>query len=192
VGRGDISPPYPENWEFLKTLQSVRGIDSRGLVLTATNKDRLDEIARGDSKAIQIVGKTYNLQQITTAITVAVRTAVATSRTPLNVFGQRRRARACANIWLMDVGSNPSPGPARRCIASNASVSALALPDHQISRRASQKNGVGRPLFVRRLAHKDGSKGHGAAFRPIRQAVLARGRNYVKEGRDVKLNRQAQ
>jgi DNA-binding response OmpR family regulator len=98
----DISPPYAENWEFFKTLQSVNGMDSRGLVLTTTNKDRLDEVVGGDSQAIQIVGKPYDLQQITTAITAAVRTAVATSRTPLKVSG---KLKSDSNVDSTELGT---------------------------------------------------------------------------------------
>jgi DNA-binding response OmpR family regulator len=70
----DISPPYAENWQFFNTLRHVKAMDGRGLVLTTTNKDRLDETVGADSTAIEIVGKPYDLQQITVAITAALRT----------------------------------------------------------------------------------------------------------------------
>jgi DNA-binding response OmpR family regulator len=70
----DISPPYAENWQFFKTLRDAKTMEGRGLVLTTTNKDRLDEIVGEDSTAIEIVGKPYDLQQITAAITAALRT----------------------------------------------------------------------------------------------------------------------
>ncbi len=70
----DISPPYAENWHFFNTLRNVEAMDGRGLVLTTTNKNRLDEVAGADSTAIEIVGKPYDLQQITAAITAALRT----------------------------------------------------------------------------------------------------------------------
>ena len=73
----DISPPYAENWKFFKTLRDAKTMEGRGLVLTTTNKDRLDEIVGEDSTAIEIVGKPYDLQQITAAITAALRTAAA-------------------------------------------------------------------------------------------------------------------
>jgi len=69
----DITPPYAENWHFFKTIQSVKAMDGRGLVLTTTNKNRLDEVVGADSTAIEIVGKPYDLQQITAAITAALR-----------------------------------------------------------------------------------------------------------------------
>jgi len=64
----DISPPYKENWEFFKTLRDGKGMEGRGLVLTTTNKDRLDETVGEDSRAFEIVGKPYDLDQIKAAI----------------------------------------------------------------------------------------------------------------------------
>jgi DNA-binding response OmpR family regulator len=69
----DISPPYAENWHFFETIQNVKAMDGRGLILTTTNKNRLDEVVGEDSTAIEIVGKPYDLQQITAAITAALR-----------------------------------------------------------------------------------------------------------------------
>jgi hypothetical protein len=70
----DISPPYAENWEFFKTLRTAMG--TRGLVLTTTNKHRLDEVVGADSTAIEIVGKPYDIAEITAAITAALQRAV--------------------------------------------------------------------------------------------------------------------
>jgi DNA-binding response OmpR family regulator len=69
----DISPPYVENWEFFKTMRDSKAMEKRGLVLTTTNKMRLDEIVGNDSTAIEIVGKPYDLRQITNAIETALR-----------------------------------------------------------------------------------------------------------------------
>jgi len=68
----DISPPYEQNWAFFVTLRDGAAMRGRGLVLTTTNKDRLDEIAGCDSTAMEIVGKPYDLDQIMTAITRAL------------------------------------------------------------------------------------------------------------------------
>lgn len=73
----DISPPYAENWEFFARLREAGGMENRGLVLTTTNKKRLDETAGADSAAIEIVGKPYDLQQISNAITNALSTVEA-------------------------------------------------------------------------------------------------------------------
>jgi DNA-binding response OmpR family regulator len=71
----DISPPYQENWDFFKTLREAKAMDGRGLVLTTTNKARLDEAAASDSKAFELVGKPYDLDQIKAAIHQALRRA---------------------------------------------------------------------------------------------------------------------
>lgn len=68
----DISPPYEQNWAFFVTLRDGPDMVGRGLVLTTTNKARLDEIADCDSTAMEIVGKPYDLHQIMTAITRAL------------------------------------------------------------------------------------------------------------------------
>jgi len=71
----DISPPYQENWDFFKTLRNVKAMEGRGLVLTTTNKKRLDETVGKDSKAFEIVGKPYDLDQIKVAIHLALERA---------------------------------------------------------------------------------------------------------------------
>jgi DNA-binding response OmpR family regulator len=71
----DISPPYKENWAFFKRLREDGAMDGRGLVLTTTNKARLDETAGTDSKALEIVGKPYDLDQIKAAIHTALKRA---------------------------------------------------------------------------------------------------------------------
>jgi DNA-binding response OmpR family regulator len=74
----DISPPYQENWAFFQTLRDATAMEGRGLVLTTTNKKRLDEVLGSDSAAFEIVGKPYDLNQIRTAINAALRQAAAT------------------------------------------------------------------------------------------------------------------
>jgi DNA-binding response OmpR family regulator len=64
----DVSPPYAENWAFLTTLRHDKAMAGRGLVVTTTNKLRLDETVGGDSEALEIVGKPYDLDQIKSAI----------------------------------------------------------------------------------------------------------------------------
>src|ERR1700678_2892073 len=47
----DLSPPYDENWKFFKTMRDDAVMKERGVVLTTTNKDRLDEVLGEDSHA---------------------------------------------------------------------------------------------------------------------------------------------
>jgi DNA-binding response OmpR family regulator len=68
----DISPPYKENWAFFKELRDGHEMKGRGLVLTTTNKQRLDETAGKDSEALEVVGKPYDLAQIKDAIHTAL------------------------------------------------------------------------------------------------------------------------
>ena len=74
----DISPPYRENWSFFQTLRDAKAMDGRGLVVTTTNKKRLDEVVGEDSAALEIVGKPYDLNQIRTAIDAALKRSAAT------------------------------------------------------------------------------------------------------------------
>ena len=77
----DISPPYAENWQFFKTLRDDRAMQGRGLVLTTTNKLRLDETVGSDSQAFEIVGKPYDLDQINAAIAAALKRVAGAERT---------------------------------------------------------------------------------------------------------------
>jgi hypothetical protein len=49
-------------------------MEGLGLVLTTTNKERLDGTLGKDSEAFEIVGKPYDLYQINFAIQAALRT----------------------------------------------------------------------------------------------------------------------
>src|SRR6202049_3573544 len=60
----DLSPPYDENWRFFKTMRDANTMKGRGVVLTTTNKARLDEVLGEDSHALEVVGRTKDLQQI--------------------------------------------------------------------------------------------------------------------------------
>jgi DNA-binding response OmpR family regulator len=78
----DISPPYTENWRFFGTLRDGEAMEGRGLVLTTTNKARLDEVVGEDSEAFEIVGKPYDLGQIEGAIHAAMKRARKTTPPP--------------------------------------------------------------------------------------------------------------
>jgi len=64
----DLSPPYDENWSFFKTMRDAKTMRGRGMVLTTTNKNRLDEVLGEDSHALEVVGRAKDLQQIDAAI----------------------------------------------------------------------------------------------------------------------------
>src|SRR5258706_11923904 len=71
----DLSPPYDENWTYFKTMRDATAMKGRGIVLTTTNKNRLDEVLGEDSHALEVVGKSKELQQIDAAIKSEARKA---------------------------------------------------------------------------------------------------------------------
>jgi hypothetical protein len=73
----DLSPPYDENWIFFKTMRDADLMKGRGVVLTTTNKNRLDEVLGEDSHALEVVGRPRDLQQIDAAIKSETRKAAA-------------------------------------------------------------------------------------------------------------------
>jgi len=85
----DLSPPYDENWQFFKTMRDAKTMKGRGVVLTTTNKNRLDEVLGEDSRALEVVGRPKDLQQIDAAIKAETRTAKA-ARLALAVSGSNR------------------------------------------------------------------------------------------------------
>jgi DNA-binding response OmpR family regulator len=63
----DISIPYDSNWTFLKLLLDSEHMRGRAVVVTTTNKRRLEELV-GATDAIEIVGKPYDLNVIVAAV----------------------------------------------------------------------------------------------------------------------------
>jgi DNA-binding response OmpR family regulator len=81
----DLSPPYDENWRFFKTMRDAKTMTGRGIVLTTTNKARLDEVLGEDSHALEVVGKPRDLQQIDAAIKAETRRAETARLEPLTI-----------------------------------------------------------------------------------------------------------
>ena len=67
----DVSLPYDRNWTFLRLLLDTDAMRGRKVVLTTTNKHRLEELV-GPTDAFEIVGKPYDLEQIVDAVRNAV------------------------------------------------------------------------------------------------------------------------
>jgi DNA-binding NtrC family response regulator len=63
----DIAPPYEDNWNFLRLVRDTKSAEGRAFVVTTTNKNQLDK-AVGDTDAIEIVGKPFDLQEIVDAV----------------------------------------------------------------------------------------------------------------------------
>jgi CheY-like chemotaxis protein len=70
----DISPPYDANWRFLRLVRSSESLKKYHFVLTTTNKPALEQLV-GETEALEIIGKPYDLRQVVDA----VRTALARS-----------------------------------------------------------------------------------------------------------------
>jgi DNA-binding NarL/FixJ family response regulator len=69
----DVSIPYDKNWTFLRLLLDTESMRGRKIVLTTTNKRRLEELV-GPTDAFEIVGKPYDLDKIVEAVEMALAT----------------------------------------------------------------------------------------------------------------------
>jgi CheY-like chemotaxis protein len=75
----DISLPYDKNWTFLRLLLDTEAMRGRKVVVTTTNKNRLEELV-GATDAFEIVGKPYDLEQIVGAVEAALGPGVSRAR----------------------------------------------------------------------------------------------------------------
>jgi DNA-binding response OmpR family regulator len=71
----DIAPPYDRNWIFAKLVRAVLNVYRCGMVVTTTNRHQLDKIISGDSGAVEIVGKPYDIEEIADRVEAVIANA---------------------------------------------------------------------------------------------------------------------
>ncbi len=67
----DISLPYDTNWNFLKLVRSSQPAQACRFILTTTNKPALDKLV-GETEALEIIGKPYDLERVVAAVQAAL------------------------------------------------------------------------------------------------------------------------
>lgn len=63
----DIAPPYEENWRFFQLVKDAKEVEGCQFVLTTTNKAALEKFV-GETDAIEIIGKPFDLNEIVIAV----------------------------------------------------------------------------------------------------------------------------
>lgn len=64
----DIAIPYGDNWAFINAQRANPALGLPPIVITTTNKRALEEFAGGETPAIEIIGKPYDVQALIAAV----------------------------------------------------------------------------------------------------------------------------
>ena len=121
----DLSPPYDANWRYFKTMRDSATMRHRGIVLTTTNKARLDEVLGEDSHALEVVGRLKDLEEISAAIheeTTKARSHIIGRAGPAVYQPAPPPTQETAPV-VTAVGSRPSRSSASRKKRSSATAS---------------------------------------------------------------------
>ena len=69
----DLVPPYDRSYRFVEHLRQTHVLNGCQFVLTSANQARAQELARMPEEVYEVVGKPYDLEQITRAVKEASR-----------------------------------------------------------------------------------------------------------------------
>jgi len=69
----DITPPYDRSYRFVQHLRSMEVLKHTRFVLTSTNPQRVRELTGTTDEVFEILGKPYDLEEITRAVKEASR-----------------------------------------------------------------------------------------------------------------------
>ena len=69
----DLVPPYDSSFRFVQHLRQTDLLDGCRFVLTSTNAKRAEELAGTAEEIFEVVGKPYDIGQITRAVKEASR-----------------------------------------------------------------------------------------------------------------------
>jgi len=60
----DVPPPYDRSWLFFEHLRNLPSMKGRKFVVTSTNPERVQQVAKPDQPIYEIIGKPYDLRMI--------------------------------------------------------------------------------------------------------------------------------
>lgn len=63
----DIAPPYERNWRLFQHVHAMPAMKGRQVILTSTNKQRVEELIAPDQPVYEVVDKPLNLDIIVQA-----------------------------------------------------------------------------------------------------------------------------
>ncbi len=69
----DLAPPYDQYWRFLDHIRSMPYMQGRTVVVTSTNVARATELMTTSEPVFELVGKPYDIDQLTDIVREASR-----------------------------------------------------------------------------------------------------------------------